>query len=75
MRTPSHRLLIIFAELTVGGLWLLSLAAIALPPMALDSSGVRAMRSATGLLYVATGLVLPTEILTKRPPFARAVAT
>ncbi len=43
--------------------------------MALDSSGVRAMHSATGLLYVATGLVLPTEILTKRPLFARAVAT
>jgi len=41
--------------------------------MAYDSSGVRAMQSATGLLYIAMALVLSGEVLGKGLLFATAV--
>lgn len=47
----------------------------ALSYMAFDSSGVRAMQSATGLLYIAMALVLSGEILAKGLLFATAVPT
>ena len=47
----------------------------ALSYMAFDSSGVRAMQSATGLLYIAMALVLAGEILAKGLLFATAVPT
>jgi len=43
--------------------------------MAFDSSGVRAMQSATGLLYIAMALVLAGEVLAKGLLFATAVPT
>jgi hypothetical protein len=45
----------------------------ALSYMAYDSSGVRAMQSATGLLYIAMALVLAGEVLAKGLLFATAV--
>ena len=47
----------------------------ALSYMAFDSSGVRAMQSATGLLYIAMALVLAGEVLAKGLLFATAVPT
>lgn len=47
----------------------------ALTYMAFDSSGVRAMQSATGLLYIAMALVLAGEVLAKGLLFASAVPT
>jgi hypothetical protein len=47
----------------------------ALTYMAFDSSGVRAMQSATGLLYIAMALVLAGEVLAKGLLFATAVPT
>lgn len=47
----------------------------ALSYMAFDSSGVRAMQSATGLLYIAMALVLSGEVLAKGLLFASAVPT
>src|SRR3989304_2587558 len=44
----------------------------ALSYMAFDSSGVRAMQSATGLLYIAMALVLSGEVLAKGLLFATA---
>jgi hypothetical protein len=41
--------------------------------MAYDSSGVRAMQSATGLLYIAMALVLAGEIVGKGLMFVSAV--
>jgi hypothetical protein len=41
--------------------------------MAYDSSGVRAMQSATGLLYIAMALVLSGEVLAKGLLFVSAV--
>jgi hypothetical protein len=41
--------------------------------MAYDSSGVRAMQSATGLLYIAMALVLAGEVLAKGLLFVSAV--
>lgn len=41
--------------------------------MAFDSSGLRAMQSATGLLYIAMALVLSGEVLAKGLLFASAV--
>ena len=41
--------------------------------MAYDSSGVRAMQSATGLLYIAMALVLSGEVLAKGLLFSSAV--
>jgi hypothetical protein len=41
--------------------------------MAYDSSGVRAMQSATGLLYIAMVLVLAGEVMGKGILFASAV--
>lgn len=43
--------------------------------MAFDSSGARAMQSATGLLYIAMALVLSGEVLAKGLLFATAVPT
>jgi len=43
--------------------------------MAFDSSGIRAMQSATGLLYIAMALVLAGEVLAKGLLFATAVPT
>jgi hypothetical protein len=43
--------------------------------MAFDSSGVRAMQSATGLLYIAMALVISGEVLAKGLLFATAVPT
>src|SRR3990172_6529301 len=43
--------------------------------MAFDSSGVRAMQSATGLLYIAMALVLAGEVRAKGLLFATAVPT
>jgi hypothetical protein len=48
---------------------------LALSYMAFDSSGVRAMQSATGLLYIAMALVLSGEVLAKGLLFATAVPT
>jgi len=45
----------------------------ALAYMAWDSSGVRAMQSATGLLYLAMALVLSGEVLGKGLLFVTAV--
>jgi len=45
----------------------------ALAYMAYDSSGVRAMQSATGLLYIAMALVLSGEVLAKGLLFVTAV--
>jgi len=47
----------------------------ALSYMAFDSSGVRAMQSATGLLYIAMALVISGEVLAKGLLFATAVPT
>lgn len=47
----------------------------ALSYMAYDSSGVRAMQSATGLLYIAMALVLSGEVLAKGLLFVTAVPT
>jgi len=47
----------------------------ALTYMAFDSSGVRAMQSATGLLYIAMALVLAGEVLAKGLLFVTAVPT
>jgi hypothetical protein len=47
----------------------------ALTYMAFDSSGVRAMQSATGLLYIAMALVLAGEVLGKGLLFSTAVPT
>jgi hypothetical protein len=47
----------------------------ALTYMAFDSSGLRAMQSATGLLYIAMALVLAGEVLAKGLLFASAVPT
>jgi len=43
--------------------------------MAFDSSGLRAMQSATGLLYIAMALVLAGEILAKGLLLVTAVPT
>ncbi|MEE8346466.1 MAG: hypothetical protein V3S20_03860 [Dehalococcoidia bacterium] len=48
---------------------------IVLTYMAFDSSSVRAMQSATGLLYIAMALVLSGEVLAKGLLFATAVPT
>jgi hypothetical protein len=48
---------------------------LALSYMAFDSSGVRAMQSATGLLYIAMALVLAGEVLAKGLLFVTAVPT
>jgi hypothetical protein len=47
----------------------------ALSYMAFDSSGIRSMQSATGLLYIAMALVLSGEVLAKGLLFATAVPT
>ena len=47
----------------------------ALSYMAFDSSGVRAMQSATGLLYIAMALVISGEVLAKGLLFATAIPT
>ena len=47
----------------------------ALSYMAFDSSGVRAMQSATGLLYIAMALVISGEVLAKGLLFGTAVPT
>jgi len=58
-------------------LWLRIAGGLALPLlftyMAYDSSGIRAMQSATGLLYIAMALVLGGEILAKGLMLATAV--
>jgi len=59
-----------FFWMRVGGGLLFPMA---LAYMAWDSSGVRAMQSATGLLYLAMALVLSGEILGKGLLFATAV--
>jgi len=59
-----------FFWMRVGGGLLFPMA---LTYMAWDSSGVRAMQSATGLLYLAMALVLSGEILGKGLLFATAV--
>jgi hypothetical protein len=41
--------------------------------MAYDSSGIRAMQSATGLLYIAMALVISGEVLAKGLLFVTAV--
>ena len=46
---------------------------IAFTYMAYDSSGVRAMQSATGLLYVSMALVIAGEVLAKGLLFVTAV--
>lgn len=46
---------------------------LALTYMAYDSSGIRAMQSATGLLYIAMALVLAGEVLAKGLLFATAL--
>ena len=43
--------------------------------MAFDSSGVRAMQSATGLLYIAMTLVLTGEVLANGLLFVTAAPT
>ena len=47
----------------------------ALSYMAFDSSGIRAMQSATGLLYIAMALVISGEVLAKGLLFATAIPT
>ena len=47
----------------------------ALAYMAFDSSGIRAMQSATGLLYIAMALVISGEVLAKGLLFATAIPT
>ena len=51
------------------------MSADALSYMTFDSSGIRAMQSATGLRYIATALVLAGEVLAKRLLFVMAVPT
>lgn len=77
--------LIILAEFAIGVLWVLWLADLRDTDAATvksgtgltsDSSRVRAMQSATGLLYIAAiALVLSGEILSKGLLFATAVPT
>jgi hypothetical protein len=81
----SFTLLIILAEFAIGVLWvpwladLRDTAAVAIVKstagLTYDSSRVRAMQSATGLLHIAIALVLSDQILSKGLLFATAVPT